>query len=375
MPNIEIVKYKIRRGTDTQRRTVILDQGELAYTTDTKRLFIGTGTLSGGGVIGNKIHYPITNISSLSTINAEKGDLVLVNSIYHQLTGSNSYDINSWKNVGVKLDPSMLEYDGSNRISIQDDSITPNKFKSSNITDGLKIESNQLKVDLNTNFFDLSSNRISIKGGSIGKREIGTDLAGNGLAGGNGSPLDVNYDSDIFYIKTGNLLSLSALPGDSLKFESLDSDWIGNGLIYDLPNKKIKSNITGIQGNPLTQDLSGRIGLASGLVSGTNEMSMVQSDQYGRVINNRTSIYDTVSCLSATGGGALETLFNGTANQTLSGSMPNLTLTTFTVLSSNSGGSVSLELSSAGFLVFEGNSNARQDGKYVGRYAIPIFSY
>ena len=81
MPNIIISKIKTRRGPDSQRRQVIFDQGELVSTTDTNRLFIGTGNTLGGFVVGSKYHNPITSISSLSTINAEKGDRIDVNTI------------------------------------------------------------------------------------------------------------------------------------------------------------------------------------------------------------------------------------------------------------------------------------------------------
>jgi len=42
------MSLRIRRGTDAQRQTTLLDQGELAYTTDTQKLFIGDGASSGG---------------------------------------------------------------------------------------------------------------------------------------------------------------------------------------------------------------------------------------------------------------------------------------------------------------------------------------
>jgi len=42
------MSLRIRRGTDAQRQTALLDQGELAYTTDTQKLFIGDGATSGG---------------------------------------------------------------------------------------------------------------------------------------------------------------------------------------------------------------------------------------------------------------------------------------------------------------------------------------
>ena len=53
MPDTEIVKLRVRRGDDAQRRKVVLEQGELGYTTDTRRLWVGDGILSGGVVTGN----------------------------------------------------------------------------------------------------------------------------------------------------------------------------------------------------------------------------------------------------------------------------------------------------------------------------------
>ena len=43
---------KLRRGTDTQRLSVVLEEGEIAYTTDTKKLYIGDGVTAGGNEIG-----------------------------------------------------------------------------------------------------------------------------------------------------------------------------------------------------------------------------------------------------------------------------------------------------------------------------------
>lgn len=45
---------RIRRGLDSERRITLLESGEIAYSTDTKRAFIGDGVNLGGTVIGNK---------------------------------------------------------------------------------------------------------------------------------------------------------------------------------------------------------------------------------------------------------------------------------------------------------------------------------
>ena len=52
MANITIVKLKVRRGSDTQRKEIVLDQGEIGYTLDSKRLFVGDGSTYGGKVAG-----------------------------------------------------------------------------------------------------------------------------------------------------------------------------------------------------------------------------------------------------------------------------------------------------------------------------------
>jgi hypothetical protein len=48
---------RLRRGTDSELQTVVLSSGEISYTTDKERLYVGNGTLSGGNVAGNKIFY------------------------------------------------------------------------------------------------------------------------------------------------------------------------------------------------------------------------------------------------------------------------------------------------------------------------------
>jgi len=48
-----ILKILVRRGLDSERQSVRLDEGELGYTIDTKRVFVGDGLGGGGNVVGN----------------------------------------------------------------------------------------------------------------------------------------------------------------------------------------------------------------------------------------------------------------------------------------------------------------------------------
>ena len=76
MPETEIVKLKIRRGLDAQRTSVVLEQGELGYTTDNKRVWVGDGITLGGEVIGNK-NYITAN--KLTLTSATRGDTAYEN--------------------------------------------------------------------------------------------------------------------------------------------------------------------------------------------------------------------------------------------------------------------------------------------------------
>lgn len=42
------MSFRLRRGTDTERQSVVFAEGELVYTTDTKELYVGDGTTLGG---------------------------------------------------------------------------------------------------------------------------------------------------------------------------------------------------------------------------------------------------------------------------------------------------------------------------------------
>ena len=43
-----LIKLLVRRGTDADRKNIVLEAGELGYTTDMERLFVGDGTTAGG---------------------------------------------------------------------------------------------------------------------------------------------------------------------------------------------------------------------------------------------------------------------------------------------------------------------------------------
>jgi len=79
MATISVVKLKIRRGTDSQRKDVVFDNGELGYVLDpnSKRLFIGDGVTFGGIAVGTKWYGGSINETNAPSFQyAQVGDII-----------------------------------------------------------------------------------------------------------------------------------------------------------------------------------------------------------------------------------------------------------------------------------------------------------
>ena len=63
-----LLKLLVRRGTDHDRTNITLDSGELGYTTDTERLYIGNGTTKGGLIVGNKYKGSAADVTTLAPV-------------------------------------------------------------------------------------------------------------------------------------------------------------------------------------------------------------------------------------------------------------------------------------------------------------------
>ena len=141
-----ILKLIVRQGTDVDRQTQALDSGELGYTTDTKRLYVGDNSL-GGVLVGNKFLGSSTDVTTLSP--ASIGDLVFdenTNSLRICETGTGS-DINDWLIVSGKYEA----LDGSIVVSA-DNKISVGSLSAGHVSEDLL--SDDLELDIN--------NRISL---------------------------------------------------------------------------------------------------------------------------------------------------------------------------------------------------------------------
>jgi hypothetical protein len=98
--NNTLLKILVRQGTDNERQNLIFNFGEPAYTTDTKRLFIGDGVTSGGILAGNVFKGSTTNITSVAP--AQIGDTVYNTDtkILYRLKINEGSNISDWEAIG-----------------------------------------------------------------------------------------------------------------------------------------------------------------------------------------------------------------------------------------------------------------------------------
>ena len=144
-----LLKLLVRTGINDDRKNVILSEGELGYTTDGKRLFVGDGTTAGGFVTGNK--YKGSSVDHNTITDAVEGDYA------HNSTSNILYikTTSSWLSAGRILTAS----DGTISINDADGTIAVGTLSANNIhADAL---GNSLEIDTNGRVA-LSSTNISV---------------------------------------------------------------------------------------------------------------------------------------------------------------------------------------------------------------------
>lgn len=358
MPDITIVKLKIRRGTNNQRKSVVLEQGELGYATDTQRVFIGNGVLLGGNPVGSVIHPPLPTANTrINQTNAELGDLVYDNSVLWQLTGASYDSLSSWGSLNTKGDEIIITTNANNRLTIKDNSIPISKLAGSivNPTGGLSYSATGLSANVDNTYVTINSNRISINSNSIDETRINSSALGQGLKGGSGQKLSVDVDSTLFGFFS-NTLTLTSIPTGSVNVLSLDPSMIGDGLLIDTDNTLV-TEVRNYDSNNFNVDIS-TLRLKPIIAPGSTSFSNIRYNAFGQISAVTSAIADTLSGFNT---GTLSA-FNGRWDQT---TFTNQTL--LTAISSNSVGStVRTRLTSAGFMSVQTS---------LGLFAVPIFRY
>lgn len=146
MANIEItdntiIRSLIRKGSDADRKRTTLAQGELGYTTDTNRVFIGDGITAGGSATGNKFLGTLNSFADAINLGIQPGDLIKVGTgLYARNadgTGSDNdasgytecglsgtlgagLSLDSSSNINVNVDGTSIIINGNDEIALGD---------------------------------------------------------------------------------------------------------------------------------------------------------------------------------------------------------------------------------------------------------------
>jgi len=145
MASISIVKIKIRRGTDSERRRIVLDNGELGYVTDPggRRLFIGDGVRMGGYPTGVSFFYNADFTLPQTYQYALVGDILYDNSSTKLYTVTNIDDsaspaIYTFKFIGATADGTSVQYNLAGSLTVNLSGVNGNSLPTSNPGAGTK---------------------------------------------------------------------------------------------------------------------------------------------------------------------------------------------------------------------------------------------
>jgi len=94
-----LLKLLVRRGTDYDRQQITLDSGELGYTTDTKRLWIGDGTTVGGNLVGNKYKGKAADLTTLAPVDIGDYAFDTDNNAFYICTEGTGSESTNWLKV------------------------------------------------------------------------------------------------------------------------------------------------------------------------------------------------------------------------------------------------------------------------------------
>jgi len=179
---------------------------------------------------------------------------------------------------------------------------------------------------------------------------------GDGLTGGNGALLRVNAGPG-FSFNSGVLL-LTSVPVSSVGLSSISPNALGAGL--SLNAGKVVSTLQTVD-NSTIQNSSGTISLKNIIGAGSSNFSNFSFNAYGQITSLSSSITQSFTGSETTS--SFLSVFNGFPEQTAY-----VDQTLISAISGNGTTTVSIQLSSAGFVVIPTSYGS-------GQYAIPVFKF
>ncbi len=164
-----LLKIVARQGSDSDRKQVLLTSGEPAYTTDTKRFFVGDGVLSGGNVVGNLYQGDFTGGDPSTIEPAEIGDLGYDTDSrkLYRLKFLNTGFLSAWSQIGG------VYISGDNKIIISNDnevtlaSLSANSLDTDLVKGPIILDTGRIALSSKIPFTTVSTNTVTVSGGLL----------------------------------------------------------------------------------------------------------------------------------------------------------------------------------------------------------------
>lgn len=164
-----LIKLVVRQGSDSDRKRVLLTSGEPAYTTDTRRFFVGNGVLSGGDLVGNLYQGDFTGGDPSTIEPAEIGDFAYDTDSrrLYRLKYLNTGFLSSWSQVGG------VYISGDNNIQISNDNeitlaaLSANSLSNDLVQAPIILSSGRIALSAQIPFQRVSTNTITVSGGLL----------------------------------------------------------------------------------------------------------------------------------------------------------------------------------------------------------------
>ena len=259
MAEVKKARIFLRRGTDADRLQTDLCEGELGYSTDGKRVFVGDGSTNGGKSLGSSTifkaeGFDTTTLTAVSSNGrAEVGDFVFTHAADYQITTINPAatpaSITPNNSFGTVYTLSAIDSsDGSltwvpvnsgiplNHIDIPDNGINGDKIHGGDVSGAVTFSGSISASTLTATNVSASTVRITPLGGS-GSRPVivnnDGDLTVNTSSGGSGSGQPValaGFVQDPSTLKYDfNIASVALVTKTAFESAITDSSAIGNG--------------------------------------------------------------------------------------------------------------------------------------------------
>lgn len=144
-----LLKLLVRRGTDIDRRQIVLSEGELGYVIDTKKLYVGDGQTKGGILVGgSKFLGAATDVTSFTS--AVTGDMAFDSDdeVLYYLVGGSPSNISNWVPIGGVYSNGNGTINVSNTNKITVNKLSAGNFSSNALGNSLRLDSaNKIALD------------------------------------------------------------------------------------------------------------------------------------------------------------------------------------------------------------------------------------